>query len=206
MVNQEILGGLISALERGESLKKAMMSMYSAGYKKEEIEEAAMATLGMDITSLKDLLAQQNSFNEMQSLMNMNNQSKIQTNLNPAIIKKENPSLVPIQQTQQILINKQPIIQNQNFQQPQLNPQNPINQQITIPLSNLNNSQNNIEQSKAIVKQKVSDYSSKKKKKESDAILILLILLLVFLVGILVSLFVFKDKLISLFSNLFNPK
>jgi hypothetical protein len=41
MVNEEILGGLKSALERGQSLQKAMMSLYNSGYKKEEIEEAA---------------------------------------------------------------------------------------------------------------------------------------------------------------------
>jgi len=41
MVNEDILGGLISALSRGESLKRAMISLYNAGYKKEEIEEAA---------------------------------------------------------------------------------------------------------------------------------------------------------------------
>jgi cobalamin biosynthesis Mg chelatase CobN len=41
MVNEDILGGLVSALTRGESLKKAMMTFYNAGYKKEEIEEAA---------------------------------------------------------------------------------------------------------------------------------------------------------------------
>jgi Fe2+ transport system protein B len=43
MVNEEILGGLRSALNRGESLKKAMMSFYDAGYKKEDIEAAARA-------------------------------------------------------------------------------------------------------------------------------------------------------------------
>lgn len=43
MVNKEILGGLKSALERGQSLKQAMMSLYNAGYRKEEIEEAARA-------------------------------------------------------------------------------------------------------------------------------------------------------------------
>ena len=43
MVNQDILGGLKSALERGESLKQAMMTFYNAGYRKEEIEEAARA-------------------------------------------------------------------------------------------------------------------------------------------------------------------
>lgn len=41
MVNEEILSGLNSALSRGDSIKKAMMSFYNAGYKKEEIEEAA---------------------------------------------------------------------------------------------------------------------------------------------------------------------
>ncbi len=41
MVNQEILGGLKHALNRGESLEKAMLSFYNAGYRKEEIEETA---------------------------------------------------------------------------------------------------------------------------------------------------------------------
>jgi hypothetical protein len=41
MVNEEILGGLKSALDRGESLKRAMMTLYNSGYKKEEIEECA---------------------------------------------------------------------------------------------------------------------------------------------------------------------
>jgi hypothetical protein len=41
MINEEILGGLKSALERGESLRRAMMTLYNAGYKKEEIEECA---------------------------------------------------------------------------------------------------------------------------------------------------------------------
>jgi len=43
MVNEEILGGLKSALNRGESLRQAMMSFYNAGYKKEDIEAAARA-------------------------------------------------------------------------------------------------------------------------------------------------------------------
>jgi hypothetical protein len=40
-MNEEIVGGLKSALERGEPIKRAMMSFFNAGYKKEEIEEAA---------------------------------------------------------------------------------------------------------------------------------------------------------------------
>ena len=45
LTNQEILGGIKSALGRGENLKQAMMSFYQAGYKKEEIEDAARAYL-----------------------------------------------------------------------------------------------------------------------------------------------------------------
>ena len=43
MVNEEIFGGLKLALSKGETLKQAMMSFYNAGYKREEIEEAARA-------------------------------------------------------------------------------------------------------------------------------------------------------------------
>jgi len=41
MVREDILSGLKQAISRGESLRQAMMSFYKAGYKKEEIEEAA---------------------------------------------------------------------------------------------------------------------------------------------------------------------
>lgn len=43
MTNEEIVAGLKNALERGQSLKSAMMSFYQAGYDKTEIEEAARA-------------------------------------------------------------------------------------------------------------------------------------------------------------------
>jgi hypothetical protein len=41
MVNDDLVGGLRSALERGESLKQAMLSLFNSGYNREEIEEAA---------------------------------------------------------------------------------------------------------------------------------------------------------------------
>jgi hypothetical protein len=41
MTNPDLVGGLKSALERGESLKKGMLSLFNSGYKREEIEEAA---------------------------------------------------------------------------------------------------------------------------------------------------------------------
>jgi len=41
MVREDILGGLKNALERGDSLEKAKGSFISAGYPKNEVEEAA---------------------------------------------------------------------------------------------------------------------------------------------------------------------
>lgn len=43
MVNNDILEGLRNALARGYPLKVSMVSFLNAGYKKEEIEEAARA-------------------------------------------------------------------------------------------------------------------------------------------------------------------
>ena len=43
MPKEEIVEGLKAALSKGESLEKAMMSFYNAGYSKEDIEEAASA-------------------------------------------------------------------------------------------------------------------------------------------------------------------
>jgi len=43
MVREDILGGLRTALARGQTLRQSMMSFYNAGYLKQEIEEAARA-------------------------------------------------------------------------------------------------------------------------------------------------------------------
>lgn len=43
MVNNEIFEGLKLALSRGYTLEQAMLSFFNAGYKREEIEEAARA-------------------------------------------------------------------------------------------------------------------------------------------------------------------
>ena len=43
MVREDILGGLKTALARGQTLRQAMMSFYNSGYLKQEIEEAAEA-------------------------------------------------------------------------------------------------------------------------------------------------------------------
>ena len=56
MVNVEILEGLKAGLERGQSLKRAMMSFFNAGYSRQEIEEAAKALLQVPVK--KEILPQ----------------------------------------------------------------------------------------------------------------------------------------------------
>ena len=43
MVNEDILGGIETAVAEGESFESAMMGFYNAGYSKEDIEWAAKA-------------------------------------------------------------------------------------------------------------------------------------------------------------------
>ncbi len=45
MIKQDILGGLKLAISKGESLKQSMISFHNAGYKKENIENAARTLL-----------------------------------------------------------------------------------------------------------------------------------------------------------------
>ena len=51
MVREDILEGLKSAVERGESLMQAMISFYNAGYKREDIQEAAQAMQEQTLTA-----------------------------------------------------------------------------------------------------------------------------------------------------------
>ena len=59
-MNEEILGGLRFALNRGESLEKTMTSFYNAGYRREEIEEAARFLKQERIPRETNLISSQN--------------------------------------------------------------------------------------------------------------------------------------------------
>lgn len=78
MVRDDIFGGLQFALERGESLEKAMMSFYNAGYPKKDIEEAASA---LQMQKTQQMQIQQQSQQVMQTqktAQQMQNNSQFQ--------------------------------------------------------------------------------------------------------------------------------
>ncbi len=185
MVNDEIVGGLKSALERGQSLEKAMLTLFNSGYKKEEIEEAA------------------------RNLMQFSPESQIQ----PPI--KTVPKSTEIKQAPQILTAPAAIKSFPELEQPKPNklfqklypPQPtpiapPTIQQPIQPLQ--------IPQSI----QKVSGYGEvqqpkekikplKEKRPREKAIIFVLVFLLIFLMGLLGMIFVFKQQLIDFLSNIF---
>ncbi|MBI3623940.1 hypothetical protein HY212_07730 [Candidatus Pacearchaeota archaeon] len=91
MVREDILGGLKIALSKGQSLENAMQSFYNAGYKKEEIEDAARA--------LYSSMSQQ-SYQPMQSKtqesMPEKKQSKDEVNMQPSLVKVPQIPITPV--------------------------------------------------------------------------------------------------------------
>ncbi len=179
MINEEILAGLKSALERGQSLQRAMMALYNAGYKKEEIEEAA------------------------RSLMEFSSESQLQ----PPI--KTVPRTAGIKQVPQVLATpttvksfpelqpyrkptkQQPLMQKLISQTPQP-AQVPVDK--SLPIQKVSG----YEQPK--LKEKVKE----KGKSGEKTIIFVLIFLLILLIGVLGAIFIFRQQLIDFFSTFFS--
>ena len=156
MLNEEILGGLKSAIDRGESLQKAMMTFYNAGYKKEEIEEAARF---------------------------LNEHPIEQPQVSASV-----PSAKP---KSELFSKKQEPIPSTPISVPQapIEPAHPVQQVV----SNYGASQ----QPQQI--QPVSGYE--KKEPKDRVIVVILITILVFLLGLLASIFIFKQEIVNFFAN-----
>jgi hypothetical protein len=191
MVNEEIVGGLKSALERGQTLQMAMMSLYNSGYKKEEIEEAA------------------------RNLMQFSAESQLQPPVKTIPRKpevKQAPQILTIPKTVKAFpelqafskpLPKQPLIY------PKFEPQKPSLQFPKTLVPPVQQPQ----LVKSLPVQKVSGYGEpvlkqKEKAKEKGGsrektIIFVLIFLLVFLFALLGAIFIFKQQLIDIFSSFF---
>jgi hypothetical protein len=163
MVNEEILGGLKSALERGSSLERAMLTLFNSGYKREEIEEAA------------------------RSLLEFRPESQIQAPI------KTVPKTAEVKPVPQVLTT--PTI-TKAF--PELKPS--VTQR---PIPAVQQLQPSIQIQKPI--QKVSSYEEEKQKVKvkGRGVIVFLVFLLVFLVGLLGTIFIFRQQLIDFLSSFF---
>lgn len=177
MIDDEILGGLKSALERGEPLRRAMMTLYNAGYKKEEIEECARKLISPgDVSNPPIQPIQETKSRFEQSVIPKKPEVQIQ---------KRNFRIPPIKQV--ALPAQQPVIQKKPA--PQIQPtksqiQTAKARPVYVPL------------------QRISDYGGEITPREK-AIITILIFLLIFLIISLGLIFLFKQEIINFFGNFF---
>ncbi|MCK9568192.1 hypothetical protein M0R72_04540 [Candidatus Pacearchaeota archaeon] len=179
MVNEEIVGGIKNALEHGDSLKDAMMSFFNAGYDRKEIEEAA-ATLLNYSTAVKV---------ETKGPLSEIKQVEIQTPKVIQIVSSYGEEVQPKEQKE----TPKPIpdvimSDNLKFVSKEI-PKTIIN---SIPQTTSNKME-------MPVQKKVSSSAMTSQEK---VIVAILIGLLIFLIGILITIFLFKQQLIDFISNI----
>jgi len=175
--NDDILGGIKAAIERGEELKEAMITFYNAGYSKKEIEEAARQYLLEK--KRKELI----------------DEATMQTPVTFKENKRKNAWEI-LQKGKEGEFK--PIEVNQGKETREILGSNLI--KTTIKKS----AKKPLQQSKP-AKQVISKYGEdgKKKKHSIEPITIILLLLLFFLVLVLASVFLFREELVNFFNNLF---
>ncbi len=175
MVNNDILGGLRSALTRGYSLEEAMLSFFNAGYKRDEIQEAAKA--------LQSTIVIQPSI-ELQPRPIFEPKPKPQ----PPVLSKIKISRpqIPVQkvQVQEPIVSK-PVVQKPVEQKPVVE-----KEPIAAPVK------------KQVAVSRVSAYTSDSSRIRT--ITVILVVLLAVLLGILGLMYIFRSQIISFFNSIFS--
>ncbi len=179
--NDDILGGIKAAIERGEDLKLAMMSFYNAGYAKKEIEDAARQYIlekreresngsPMDVSGIKGITDNAKTKDEKGEKLDKGKQKELE------------------------------LAQKRKEASKQVLGKNLIKTVVSKPVEKEKKQKDNF-------KQVVSSYEDKTKPKIKkplfEPITIILVLLLVLLVVILGAVFLFKEELVNFFNNLF---
>jgi hypothetical protein len=225
MVHEEIIGGLISALSRGEPLQKAMMTFYNAGYGKQEIEEAARlvySQVGADVAKTGYLSEAIKAIASKVGLVKKNTLTKVPVTPPAQPIK---PVPEPVQKpVQKPIQEKKPEKENINKN---INPSpqkvsiygdgkqyreaDQITHDIERAIKDLSQIKfpskieiinRNMDEKSSIVLQKISNYSDGPSKPGGRIITYLLVFILILLLGVLAVVFFFKDDLVKIFNSL----
>lgn len=216
MINEEIIGGLISALSRKQTLENAMMTFYNAGYSKEDIEDSAKEVynqVGAQLMGVKGSL--QDTLNQIATKAGVPvNKDKPAEEAKPSVEKLELQTTdkkpeeqaskeKPEEKSKPVPITYSPIDGNyKNTEdithkiEEALKTFKPVNIPSRIEIINKNMES---PPQKTIV-QHVSDYSPPKP--VSKTLTYTLIGILILLLIALGAVFIFKDELIDLFNKL----
>jgi len=181
MVKEDIIRGLEGAMSRGESLEKAMYSFYNAGYKKEDVEEAARA-LSMHLSQQESLIPR--AFNLFARAMPKPVKK-------PVAPKNPEPISYPISMPEPQPIAKAPQI----IAKPTLTPIKKV-QEAMAESPNLGK--------KPRFTQEVSKYESAPKTSPKTLLIIILSVLLANLLTALAGIFIFRQALLDFFNNFFS--
>jgi hypothetical protein len=210
-----LLGGLESALARGQPLKQAMISFYNAGYKKEDIENAArkfqeihqrrFAELGVDIEPKKKVIS--TPVSEYSSKKSQESQKPLEPKTK--VFKSEILYQDQEKQKSDKSNKNKPEKREQvvsKYGDDSLRQAEDLKEAIIAAISSIKKVPvyvNSPDKNKPVViQQRVSEYESEPPTPLSKAITFLLIFLLLLLLGLLAAVFFFKDQLIELFNNL----
>jgi hypothetical protein len=222
MINEEIVGGLVSALSRKQSLESAMMTFYNAGYKKDEIEDSAKEVynqLGPQSMGVNGSL--QETLNEIAIKAGVPVTPKEQATEKPVEQSKDNtPENISLQTPS----DKKPSEVNTATKEEDRAKQNISNygqdnyqstaditnkiqeaikglRPVNIP-SKIEIVHRNVDAKGPTVIQRVSDYYSESPKPVSKSLTYILIAILIILLLMLGAVFLFKNDLIKLFNDL----
>lgn len=186
MVSEEIVGGIKNALERGNSLRDAMISFFNAGYDRKEIEEAAAILLNYQPTVKTE------STIPVPVMKMVEVKKEISP---PKVIQKVSgygednaPTSKTIFLQQSIPEMSKPIVQtSSNF----------VSQELPKAINVM--PQTNAKKIEVSAQKKIS---SSKMTPQGKVLVAILVGLLIFLIGLLVVIFLFRPQLIDFISSM----
>lgn len=199
MVKEEILEGIRQSVAKGESLQNAMQTFYNSGYEKKDIMEAARAF------QLEEF--QKKTQPDYNPKTSQNPQHQNQKPIQKPVIPgkpaqtfqaiKQQPSATKIQEIKTAIRNKVPQSLKVNLNSNNTPSSSQKTMKTYVPSSIIPRKLFNPSSSK-----KVSDYSYPSQtttKSKSHVLIIALVVILLFLIGALIGVFFFKEKILGLF-------
>lgn len=188
MPREDIVRGLEGAMSKGETLERAMYSFYNAGYRREDVEEAARA-LSIHLSQQESLIPS----------------SPVSVVVKPKPIKSA-----------EIQVQIPPIVKPSEISKPKKESVKPEPKKTDFvfgavetpkptlqPLKEVQKMKPKIIEKKPEVIQEVSAYEQKQKLNPRTILIILLSIVLVILLISLTGIFVFREALLNLFNNMF---
>ena len=183
MVKEDIIRGLEGAMSRGESLEKAMYSFYNAGYKKEEVEDAARA-LSLHLSQQESMIPR--AFNILSGMIPKPAPPK-------TISRKPEPVSASVVKAPPQPVQIKPSVPA--VPKPTLTPVKKV-QEAMAESPNLGKKPN--------FTQDVSKYEPSQKTSPKTILIIILSVLLANLLTALAGIFIFREALLDFFSNFFS--